>query len=408
MICIKLLKELQRIKERYNIFLIKEPKYRIIMSQNINDKIINHLVAKYILFPALEPCLIDGNVATRKCKGSKYSFDNIKKYMNHLCNEKDAYALKLDISKYFYNIDHNILYNSICKRIKDKDSLNIIKLIIDTTNEEYINENIKLLVKKESEKMLLIGNMNAVKELEKIPLYIVNKGLPLGNVTSQILAIFYMNEIDHYIKEELKYKYYIRYMDDLLIISNDKNKLVKDLILIEKKVNSFELKLNNKCKLYNLRNGIDFVGFNFRCYNSKVIIKYKKSTFISIRKKLRYYKINNYKKYLLSKCSYKGYLLRCNTMCKCKYKNIAIEKYIKRVSLLQKYYNGNVVIYKYDNKYLFVNKNAEILRKVMNYKIYKKCYFVNDVKILKIKDIFRNLNMGFVIVSGNSFNEEIA
>ena len=93
----------------YKIFFINDPKYRIIMSENINDKIVNHLVAKYILLDTLESKLIDTNVATRKEKGTKYAFNTFIKYINILkCQKKEIYVLKLDISKYFYNIDHEI------------------------------------------------------------------------------------------------------------------------------------------------------------------------------------------------------------------------------------------------------------------------------------------------------------
>ena len=83
---------------KYNIFLIKDPKYRIIMSQNINDKIINHLMAD-ILIKVLEPSLISTNVASRKNKGTSYGIKYLKKYLNKL--EGEVYALKFDISKFF-------------------------------------------------------------------------------------------------------------------------------------------------------------------------------------------------------------------------------------------------------------------------------------------------------------------
>lgn len=101
---------------KYNIFLIKDPKYRIIMSQNIKDKLVNHIVGN-TLINVLEPTLINNNVATRKNKGTHYGIKMLKKYLNELKN-KEVYALKFDISKYFYSIDHNILkklyYKTLC------------------------------------------------------------------------------------------------------------------------------------------------------------------------------------------------------------------------------------------------------------------------------------------------------
>lgn len=85
---------------RYNIFLIKEPKLRIIMSQNIIDKLINHVVTQYFLINIFESTLIEENVATRKNKGTKYGIFILKKYLNEV-KDKNFYVLKFDISKYF-------------------------------------------------------------------------------------------------------------------------------------------------------------------------------------------------------------------------------------------------------------------------------------------------------------------
>ena len=94
----------------YNIFLIKKPKYRIVMAQNISDKIINHLVAKYLIVDVVEKSLINENVATRKNKGTHYGMKLLKEYLIRLTKEKkEIYALKIDIHKFFYSIDHNIL-----------------------------------------------------------------------------------------------------------------------------------------------------------------------------------------------------------------------------------------------------------------------------------------------------------
>lgn len=125
----------------YNIFTIHEPKERLIMSELIGDKIVNHLVSNYFLLPFLEPKLIDSNVATRKNKGSGYAIKLMKKYITNLkfkCNI--IYVLKCDISKYFYNIDHNILKGMLKKDISNQDILNIIFEIIDSTNKNGIYE----------------------------------------------------------------------------------------------------------------------------------------------------------------------------------------------------------------------------------------------------------------------------
>lgn len=109
-----LLKEKKYKHSHYSTFLIKEPKYRIIMSECILDKIVNHLISKYVLLPSLIPKLINMNVATRKYKGSKAGINYLKKYINKLKQNYDKiYVLKCDISKYFYNINHDILIKKL-------------------------------------------------------------------------------------------------------------------------------------------------------------------------------------------------------------------------------------------------------------------------------------------------------
>lgn len=204
---------------RYKIFMIRDPKFRIIMSENIQDKLVNHMVSKYILLPSLESKLVDTNVATRISKGSGYAFNMFVKYINKLkYTNKEIYILKIDIKKYFYNIDHKILMNKLKKYLKDKDALDILEIIINSTNDEYVNREI---IKLKNEKIKYINKLNIsdreksikLKMINDIPLYEYGKGLPIGNMTSQILAIFYLNDVDHYIKEVLGFKYYIRYMD---------------------------------------------------------------------------------------------------------------------------------------------------------------------------------------------------
>ena len=115
------------------------------MSNNIHDKIINHLVAYYFLSYVFDRTFINTIVATRVGKGTHYGLNLLKKYINDMKRKYDDnfYYLKFDIEKYFYNIDHDIVKNIIRRKIKDKDALNIIDRIIDSTDADYINEKIE-------------------------------------------------------------------------------------------------------------------------------------------------------------------------------------------------------------------------------------------------------------------------
>lgn len=282
---------------KYNIFLIKEPKYRLIMSENFSDKIVNHLFSNELI-SVLDKTLIYSNVATRCCKGSNLAYKLFVKYTNKLLYKGDIYVLKIDISKFFYNINHNILIKLCEEKIKDKKAIKFLKDILSTTNYSYINKEIKRIIKG--------------KDID-IPLYKYGYGLPIGNMSSQILAVFFLSKIDHLIKEKLKCKYYIRYMDDLVILDSDKSKLKNIYSDIVKLIESFDLKVNDKSRIYNLSNGVDFLGYNFKI-NNGLIIRYKKDTIKRIDKKLTnlfIYDINRLYKVFPS---YKGYLSFSNTV----------------------------------------------------------------------------------------------
>lgn len=274
---------------KYNIFIIKEPKLRLIMSQNVIDKIINHVVSEYFLINIYDKTLIDTNIATRKNKGTHYGIKILKKYINELKKEK-FYVLKFDISKYFFNLDHGILKKLIRKKIKDKNVLKIIDNIIDSTNHDYINKQIKIMKEKE---ICKINKSNSdckeslINEIKNIPIYEYGKGLPIGNMTSQVLAIMYLNELDHYIKENLKIKYYIRYMDDGIILHKDKEYLKYCLKEIEKIVTQYKLKLNNKTKIYTCYEGFEFLGFKYFIKNNKLIMKVTNKTKRRFKRKMK-------------------------------------------------------------------------------------------------------------------------
>lgn len=207
----------------YNVFTIYEPKERRIVSQKMFDKVVNHLVARYILMPAIFPSLVPENVASRKDLGTKAGLKLAKEYMRK-CKIKYGkyYVLKCDISKFFASIDHDILKEKLKRKIKDKDALKIVFDIIDS------EEN----------------------------------GLGIGNMTSQILAIFYLNDLDHYIKEKLGIKYYVRYQDDFLLFHSSKEYLKHCLVKIKEFVEREKLMLNEKTRIYTNNNNYIYLGRN--------------------------------------------------------------------------------------------------------------------------------------------------
>ena len=200
---------------KYNIFIIKEPKYRLIMSECMPDKIINHLISTYFLFPLIDSLLLPMNVATRPLMGSDKGIYYIKKYINKLKYKHDKiYVLKCDIAKYFYSIDQEILLEKLSGLIYDEKVFNLVKEVIISTNYDYVNECINKSIDKEIKRLKTLpinDYQEHVNSLKSIPLYKKGKGLPIGNMTSQILAVYYLNDLDHYIKEKLGIKCYVRY-----------------------------------------------------------------------------------------------------------------------------------------------------------------------------------------------------
>lgn len=205
----------------YHVFTIYEPKERRIVSQSLQDKVINHLVARYILYPAIIPCLITENVASIKYRGTKRGLELFQEYQRK-CKIKyqSYYILKCDISKYFASIDQTILKEKLRRKIKDKDALHIVDKII------------------ESEEV----------------------GLGIGNMTSQVFAIFYLNDLDHYIKEELHISYYIRYQDDFILFHPSKQYLKQCLEKITEFLKQEKLMLNKKTRIFKNTNNFIFLG----------------------------------------------------------------------------------------------------------------------------------------------------
>ena len=290
---------------RYRCFLIFEPKARLVMSQSIRDKVVNHLVAQQYLLPLLERTLIDANVATRKKKGSKYAKKMIGKYIAELQAKKPGapiYAMKIDVSKYFYTIDHEILFKMLRRRIKDPDVLEILRRIVSETNKPYINK--------------VIDAFNGFYGT-KIPHYERGKGLSIGAMTSQFLAIYYLSDIDRKVKEELLCKYFIRYMDDFLLLGHDKAELYRIRAEIEKELKKMKLKVNSKSALYNCcsKAGVPFLGYRYYVdKKGKLRIVPLAKTVRRIRKRLKILHEYDFEKYERSYESYRGYFMNAVPM----------------------------------------------------------------------------------------------
>lgn len=375
------LKDRTYVPGKYKTFLIFEPKPRLIMNQSVSDKIVNHLVANYFLIPYLENTLIDSNIATRRGKGSSYGIDLLKKYFNKLLiNKQEIYCLKIDVSKYFYNIDHKLLLEMLEKKIKDDEVISLIKLIVSQTNKEYINKDIEMF--------------NSKYNVD-IPLYKSDTGLSIGAMTSQFLAIYFLNDLDHYIKEELKCKYYIRYMDDFIILDYDKNKLLDIYDKIKKKLEDKKLQINRKSNIYKCSNSFKFLGYKFQIVNNRLIISSNNKTFYKIRKKLKLLYSFDYIKFMRSSGSYCGYFKVINN-------NVSGDFKLKTKDLYEAYKEKNpstLVIVKEGIFYKTFNQDAKIIWFLFGYKYIDGVVSFGTSPYNKVVLKLKDLDINFIIVN---------
>jgi retron-type reverse transcriptase len=261
--------ELQKLKEELeNItyqpkplktFVIRDPKTRVISASHFRDRVVHHAVCN-IIEPIFDKTFICDSCANRKKKGTSYAMKRFNVFFRKVTSNgkllKNAktknmvigYALKSDVKHYFDTVDHEILMRIIKNKISDEKVLWLIERILDNHDSK-----------------------------------IKGKGMPIGNLTSQFFANVYLNELDYFVKHNLKAKYYIRYVDDFVILHRSKEKLVLWKWLINNFLKSIKLELHpEKSKVIPLHKGIKFLGFKI-FYHYKIP---KKGNLIKIEKRL--------------------------------------------------------------------------------------------------------------------------
>lgn len=221
----------------YKSFYVHVPKKRMISVAPYRDRVVHHALCN-IVMPLFEKSFIEDSYANRKGKGTHAA---ILRYQGF--SKRYKYVLKCDIRKFFPSIDHEILKTIIRKKIKCKDTLLLMDRILDNSNLQ-------------EERLIYFPNDDLFTPSAR------RKGLPIGNLTSQWLGNIYLNEFDHFIKNELRIKGYVRYVDDFVICGNCK----KSLQIIKDKIKQFlekyRLKLHlNKSQIHQIKKGISFLGF---------------------------------------------------------------------------------------------------------------------------------------------------
>lgn len=250
----------------YEAFKISDPKPRDIHKASVRDRLMHHAIYRQ-LYPFFDKTFIADSYSCRNNKGTHKAINMFRSMAHQVSknNTKTCWVLKCDIRKFFANIDHDILKNILAKYIPDQNIIWLLNRVIDSF------------------------------EVEK------NKGLPLGNLTSQLFVNVYMNEFDQYVKHNLKQKYYIRYADDFVFMSDNK----QELIDITPKIKDYlgkKLTLEihpKKISLSTLASGVDYLGY----------INFPQHRILRTKTKKRILRLSNNK----NLPSYFGVLKHCNS-----------------------------------------------------------------------------------------------
>jgi len=219
-------------------FILRDPKTRKISKSDFRDRVVHHAICN-IIEPLFENNFISDSFANRKGKGTFKAVERFEQFARQTSHNftYPCYILKADIKHYFDTVDHKILCSILKKKIVDNDILNLIRTIL---NNHKTQQN--------------------------------GKGMPLGNLTSQFFANVYLNQLDQFVKHQLKAKCYIRYVDDFVIIHHNK-KILKDY---KQKIDPFckndlNLELHpDKSKILQLHNGVGFLGFRLYSHHKRI------------------------------------------------------------------------------------------------------------------------------------------
>lgn len=209
----------------YYKFLVHEPKEREVAALPFRDRVVQHALVTAIE-PIWEREFIPDSFACRVGRGTHAGANRLTGFLGRTKNWKQVYVLKADVRKYFPSIDHEILKTILHKRIGCHRTWGLIESIVDSWEKE------------------------------------TGKGLPIGNLTSQLFANIYLHQLDLFVKQNLHWRFYLRYMDDFILLGPDKGRLNQARYEIEKYLaDDLNLSLNQKTRVFPAAQGIDFLGY---------------------------------------------------------------------------------------------------------------------------------------------------
>ncbi|MFH0769925.1 MAG: reverse transcriptase domain-containing protein [Candidatus Peregrinibacteria bacterium] len=216
----------------YSAFTICDPKQRRIHKASVRDRILHHAVFS-VLNPIFEPTFIAHSFSCRKGKGTHRAVDALDRMLRSVSRNatRHCFVLKCDIHQFFASVDHSVLLGILGKRVKDEKTLELLREIIESFTAD--------------------------------PTICQRKGIPSGNLTSQLFANIYLNEFDQFIKHTLHIKHFVRYTDDFVVVAATQEKLRTVLSSIGSFLKErLHLDLHpHKVTIRKYRQGIDFLGY---------------------------------------------------------------------------------------------------------------------------------------------------
>lgn len=276
--------QLPEFTSNYKMYIYERGKRRTITPITISDRIIQRVLCDHVLLPAIENSLIYDNGASQKGKGVDFARQRTMKLLEDARRQfgNEFYVLKFDFKSYFDSIPHWVCRDVLMKYVKNKETVDFIMDIIKSYKLADINN--------------IVGENERKEQLEKLH-NLELCGICLGSQISQILALVVPNYIDHYIKDVLGIKYYVRYMDDGVIFSDDKDFLWKVCNEMKNLAVQCELTFNeNKTHIIKVTDGFWFLKIKYTIVPSgKIVRKLDRRGIVRMRQHLKkyYVKVQN-------------------------------------------------------------------------------------------------------------------
>lgn len=236
----------------YQHFTIYEPKKREILATRIADRQVQMALCQGGLYDDLTEHFIHDNCACQKGKGTDFTLKRVKTHLREYFQKhgKEGWVLKCDVHHFFPSTRHDVAKAAVCKRVGDPKACKMVCDVIDSFGGD--------------------------------------KGIGLGSQISQLVELAVLDDLDHYIKERLHIRHYVRYMDDLILIHEDKGYLMECRDVIEAQLNSIGLELNSKTTIYPLKQGVKFLQWRFILSNTgKITMKIDSGKMGKQRRRLR-------------------------------------------------------------------------------------------------------------------------